>query len=118
MTRVPPVLAGAPLSVVDVEGNFGQHECVRIFVLPTRESPLSEGEDVGKALVNYSAAEIKRIRGVRSSQIADIIGYADSEYVAHRESIALYKRELSRPVTPMTENKRWSMGRLSSYVDA
>lgn len=109
-----------PVGVVDVEGNFNQQECVRVMVLPSRDSPLSDGEEVGRALPNYSAAEIKRIRGVRSSQIADIIGYADSEYVALRESIALWKRELSRPVTPM-ENKRISlntMGRLSSYVDA
>lgn len=105
-----------PVGVVDVEGNFNQQECVRIVVLPSRDSPLSEGEEVGRALVNYSAAEIKRIRGVRSSQIAEIIGYADSEYVALRESIALFKKEFSRPVTPMGD-KRLSMGRLSSYVD-
>ena len=107
-----------PVGVVDVEGNFGQQECVRLQVLPTRDSPLNEGEDVGRALVNYSATEIKRIRGVRSSQIAEIIGYADSEYVALRESIALFKREISRPVTPMADKEtRFSMGRLSSYVD-
>ena len=104
-----------PVGVVDVEGNFGQQECVRIMALPTRTSPLNEAEEVGRALVNYSASEVKRIRGVRSSQIADIIGYADSEYIALRESIALFKRELSRPVTPIGE-KRFSMGRLSSYV--
>lgn len=106
-----------PVGVVDVEGSFSQQECVRIMALPKRDSPLSEGEEIGRALVNYSATEIKRIRGVRSSQIAEIIGYADSEYVALRESIALFKKELSRPATPM-ENKRFSMGRLSSYVDA
>jgi glutamate 5-kinase len=106
-----------PVGVVDVEGNFGQQECVRVHALPSRNAPLSEGEEVGRAVVNYSSAEIKRIKGVRSSQIADIIGYADSEYVALRESIALFKREISRPVTPANE-KRLSMGRLSSYVDA
>lgn len=107
-----------PVGVVDVEGHFGQHECVRIKVLPSRDAALSGGEDVGKAIVNYSATEIKRISGVRSSQIAEIIGYADSEYVALRDCVALYKREQSRPVTPsMEEAKRLSMGRLSSYVD-
>ena len=104
-----------PVGVLDVEGDFGQQECVRLCVSPSRDSPMSEGEEVGRALVNYSAAEIKRIRGVRSSQIADIIGYADSEYVALRESVALFKREVSRPVTPMGE-KRLSIGRLSKYV--
>ncbi|KAK5163245.1 Glutamate 5-kinase [Saxophila tyrrhenica] len=108
-----------PVGVIDVEGSFSQQECVRLSVLPTRTSPLSEGEEVGRALVNYSSAEIKRFKGVRSSQIAEIIGYADSEYVALRESVALFRREMSRPVTPMNENsKRISLGRLSSYVDS
>ncbi|KXS96167.1 hypothetical protein AC578_2680 [Pseudocercospora eumusae] len=107
-----------PAGVVDVEGSFNGHECVLLKVLPSRNAPLSEAEDIGKAIVNYSAVEIKRIRGVRSSQIADIIGYADSEYIAWRDSVALYKQELSRPVTPMIDDiKRLSIGRLSHYVD-
>jgi glutamate 5-kinase len=107
-----------PVGVVEVDGNFNQQECVRLFALPSRTSPLSEGEEIGRAVVNYSAIEIKRIKGVRSRDIADIIGYADSEYVALRESVALFKRETSRPVTPIEKNKRLSMGRLSSYVDS
>ncbi|KAF2485184.1 Aspartate/glutamate/uridylate kinase [Neohortaea acidophila] len=105
-----------PVGIIDVEGQFSQQECVKLVALPARDSPFSDGEEVGRALVNYSAVELKRIRGVRSSQIAEIIGYADSEYVALRESVALFKREISRPVTPMGD-KRFSMGRLSSYVD-
>jgi glutamate 5-kinase len=89
-----------PAGVVDVEGHFGQHECVRLKVLPTREAGHESAVEVGRALVNYSASEIKWLRGVRSSQIAGILGYADSEYIAHRDSIALFQREVSRPVTP------------------
>lgn len=106
-----------PVGVKDVEGHFGQQECVRVSVLPSKDAPLSEAEEVGRALVNYSAAEIKRIRGVRSNQIAELLGYADSEYIAFRESVALFKRETSRPVTPMQADKRLSMGRLSNYID-
>jgi len=109
-----------PVGVVDCEGSFGQQECVRVSVLPSRTAPVSDAEEVGRALVNYSSAEIKRLRGVRSSQIVEVLGYADSEYVALRDSIALFKREISRPVTPMQtplEGKQLSMGRLSSYVD-
>ncbi|KAK4629636.1 Glutamate 5-kinase [Fulvia fulva] len=108
-----------PAGIVDVEGTFGQHECVTLKALPHKESPLNEAEEVGKALVNYSAVEIKRIRGLRSSQIAEIIGYADSEYVAVRDSIALYTLVNSRPTTPVRDDfKRLSMGRLANYVDA
>ncbi|KAK0284885.1 Glutamate 5-kinase [Friedmanniomyces endolithicus] len=108
-----------PVGIVDVAGTFGQQECVRISVLHSRDTTkLDEAEEVGRALVNYSSAEIKRIRGVRSNQIAEVLGYADSEYVAWRESVALFKKEMSRPVTPSTmESKRMSMGRLSGYVD-
>ncbi|KAF2725729.1 glutamate 5-kinase [Polychaeton citri CBS 116435] len=103
-----------PVGVVDVEGSFNQHECVRLFALPSRNAPLTDCEEVGRALVNYSSIEIKRIRGVRSSQVAGIIGYADSEYVALRENVALFDRILSRPVTPMGE-KRASMIRAISH---
>ncbi|KAI7549390.1 hypothetical protein D0864_08080 [Hortaea werneckii] len=106
-----------PVGIVDVAGSFGQHECIRISVLPSKDAKLEEAEEVGRAIVNYSAAEIKRIGGCRSSQIVEILGYADSEYVALRESVALFRREISRPVTPMQEGKRLSMGRLGNYVD-
>ena len=57
--------------------------------------------EVGRALVNYSAAEIMRIKGMRSTEIGGVLGYADSEYVALRENVSLTKREKSsRPVTP------------------
>jgi len=60
------------------------------------------GLEVGRALVNYSAAEIMRIKGVRSSEIEGLLGYAESEYVALRENISFFRRE-SRPATPSLE---------------
>ena len=57
--------------------------------------------EVGRALVNYSAAEIARIKGLQSTEIQGVLGYADSEYVALRENVSLIKREkTSRPATP------------------
>jgi glutamate 5-kinase len=56
--------------------------------------------EVGRAIVNYSALEIKRIKGLRATQIAWVLGYADSEYVALRENIAFLRMERSRPVSP------------------
>ncbi len=52
--------------------------------------------------MNYSAAEIMRIKGVRSSEIEGLLGYADSEYVALRENISFFERE-SRPATPSVD---------------
>jgi glutamate 5-kinase len=87
----------------------------KAFPLPTsaedlggsaREPQQWEGEpiEVGRALVNYSAAEIKRIKGLQATEIAGVLGYADSEYVALRENIAFLKLERSRPVSPALDN--------------
>jgi glutamate 5-kinase len=106
-----------PIGIIDVEGSFGQQECVRLCVLPSRDAALSEAEEVGRALTNYSTSEVKRIKGRRSSHISEVLGYADSEYVAVRENVALHA-EMSRPVTPTPgmADKRVSMGRLTNYV--
>jgi len=107
-----------PVGVVDVEGHFAQQEAVRIVVVRRLHSkPLANGSpnldggidpegtgtsghplyektspkaiEVGRALVNYSATEIARIKGLRSSEIEGVLGYADSEYVALRENVSL-----------------------------
>jgi len=98
-----------PVGVVDVEGNFAQQEAVRLVVvnrLPGASRSSTGGKlwdgtpvEVGRALVNYSATEIARIKGVQSAEITGLLGYADSDYVALRENISFFKRE-SRPVTP------------------
>lgn len=48
-----------------------------------------DAREIGRAVVNYSAIEIKRIAGIKSTEIAQILGYSDSEYVAVRENIAM-----------------------------
>ena len=110
-----------PAGIVDVEGHFAQQEAVKLVVVtrlasqPARSSAALENSidgggvsvdidtplEVGRALVNYSAAEIVRIKGLKSGEIGGVLGYADSEYVALRENVSLTKREKSsRPVTP------------------
>ncbi|KAI0097652.1 glutamate 5-kinase [Nemania sp. FL0031] len=120
-----------PVGVLDVEGNFAQQEAVRLVVVDRRLAPapidthpaISSSAstprsstpipvatkweacnpvEVGRALVNYAAPEIARIRGHRSGDIGELLGYADSEYVAHRENISLFRRE-SRPVSPVLD---------------
>jgi len=98
-----------PVGVVDVEGTFAQHEAVRLCVVERKATPGEGGkiwegpaEEVGRALVNYASFEIARIMGHQSTEIKKLIGYADSEYIAQRESISFFRRE-SRPVTPSRE---------------
>jgi len=103
-----------PVGVVDVDGVFAQQEAVSLAVVhrlpPSSSRPdgkLWDGEavEVGRALVNYSSNEVARIKGRQSAEIESLLGYADSEYVAQRETIVLLGsggggRESSRPVTP------------------
>jgi glutamate 5-kinase len=62
---------------------------------------VAKGEEVGRAVVNYSSAEVARIKGLRSREIMDVLGYADSEYVALRENVSLYGVDKSRSQTPI-----------------
>ena len=110
-----------PVGVLGVKGSFAQQEAVRILVvdrqsylaslsnitLPNGSSAHADSGakavqmEIGRALVNYSATEISRIKGLRSTEIQQVLGYADSEYVALRENVSLLKNQRpSRPVTP------------------
>lgn len=109
-----------PAGVVGVEGHFSQHEAVRLVVVQRPSPDALDGDfphhgeeprEVGRALVNYGSAEIARIKGVRSTQISSILGYADSEYVALRENISFFpvSERPSRPVTPALDE--WKVHR-------
>lgn len=95
-----------PVGVVDVEGTFSGHECVRLLVV--ERSPAGGGagtawqgepQDVGRAIVNYPSVDVHRIKGHQSKEIEGLLGYSDSGYVAEREHVTLFRRE-SRPQTP------------------
>ncbi|KAI9693068.1 MAG: hypothetical protein M1822_005063 [Bathelium mastoideum] len=108
-----------PVGIINVEGTFAQQEAVRLVVVPKGGSPidpetpitpdadailaggpvpqmkrlsnpLEAGKEVGRAVVNYSSTEIARIKGLQSTDISGVLGYADSEYVALRENIAFF----------------------------
>ncbi|KAI0823911.1 glutamate 5-kinase [Trametes gibbosa] len=46
-----------------------------------------ELEEVGRGLANYNSAQIERVKGLRSSYIPQLLGYADSEYVVENITI-------------------------------
>ncbi|KAG7191937.1 uncharacterized protein KQ657_002543 [Scheffersomyces spartinae] len=77
-----------PAGVLDVEGSFHESECVLIKVIPLRESPVVDAIEVGHCRVNYSSTEISMIKGHKSKEIESILGFADSEYIAHRDNLA------------------------------
>jgi glutamate 5-kinase len=89
-----------PVGVIGVEGNFSRDEAVTIAVAARDTNKVITGiTDIGRALVNYSATEIQRIMGKRSSEIVGILGYADGECVAHRDNMVFIPKvtaELSK----------------------
>lgn len=77
-----------PVGIIDVIGNFHESECVSIKYLEDKTKPYDQAKLVGQCRVNYSSTEISKIKGCHSHEIEDILGFADSEYVAHRHNIA------------------------------
>ncbi|CAG8504106.1 9503_t:CDS:2 [Paraglomus brasilianum] len=74
--------------ITKVDGNFVANQAVSIACQQDNEIV-----QVGKGLVNYSSSEIGRIKGVQSSEIVEILGYADSECVVHRDNLAIIRVE-------------------------
>ncbi len=68
-------------------------------------------EEVGRALVNYNSVEISRVKGLQSTQIEKVLGYAESDYVAFRENISFF------PSSAPSRHRegRTRMGRSVSY---
>ncbi|KAK5092262.1 Glutamate 5-kinase [Lithohypha guttulata] len=113
-----------PVGIVDVSGSFAQQEAVRLVIVdrqpvgsltpaPADETPqktyftyYQKGDEIGRALVNYSSEQIARVKGLRSTEIARVLGYADSEYVAYRENVSLAVDNRSRPGTPTVKESR------------
>lgn len=77
-----------PAGILAVNGVFHESECVSLKVLEDLSQPLETARLVGQCRVNYSSVEISMIKGCQSHEIEQILGFADSEYVAHRDNIA------------------------------
>ncbi len=52
-------------------------------------SPGPESRVIAKALINYASDDVAKIKGLQSQDIAAVLGYANSEEVAHRSNIVL-----------------------------
>ncbi|KAL5528871.1 hypothetical protein ACEPAG_4845 [Sanghuangporus baumii] len=75
----------AHLHVVDEEHHEHEHEHH-----DKEEEDADDGWDVievGRGLANYNSAQIRRVKGMKSSNIPHILGYADSEYVVENITI-------------------------------
>ncbi len=48
-----------------------------------------QGRELARGLVNYSAEEIDRVKGLPSRAIAEVLGYVDDEEIIHRDNLVL-----------------------------
>ena len=70
-----------PAGLVNVKGPFDRGDSVNIV------GP--EGKPVGCGVANYSAADLERIRGCRSAEITNILGYNFGDEIIHRNNLVM-----------------------------
>jgi glutamate 5-kinase len=68
-----------PVGVVEVEGEFEAGDAVEVRC---------DGRAVGKGIVGYSAAELRRIKGLKTDQVRELLPRATEEAV-HRDYFVL-----------------------------
>ncbi|MGB7250797.1 MAG: glutamate 5-kinase [Phormidesmis sp.] len=70
-----------PAGITEVEGEFSPQDAVLLC------DP--GGQEIARGLVNYSDADLRKICGHRSTDIARLLGYEGAETVIHRDNLVL-----------------------------
>lgn len=69
------------VGVTKVHGDFKQGDSISIID--------EAGNEVARGLVNYSVEEIKKIQGLKTHQIEEVLGYKASAEIVHRGNLVL-----------------------------
>ena len=72
-----------PVGILEVQGNF---------ITGALVSLIDENGEYARGLVNYSADDLRRIAGLRSSQLAAALGHADFTEAIHRDNLILLEK--------------------------
>lgn len=70
-----------PAGVREVKGRFKQGDCVALL--------LADGSRCALGLVNYSAREVVLLKGCRTSEIEERLGYSSAEEIVHHNHMVL-----------------------------
>jgi glutamate 5-kinase len=70
-----------PIGVVKVGGSFRKGDVVAL-----RDA---SGDEFARGLTNYSADDVRRIRGLQSGEIAEALGHCPYEEVIHRDNMVV-----------------------------
>jgi glutamate 5-kinase len=70
-----------PSGIKEVRGVFSLGDSVVLLN--------QEGQEVGVGMVNYDAGDIRKIMGLKTSQIEEVLGYKHDDEVVHRDNLVL-----------------------------
>ena len=70
-----------PSGIVKVKGTFNRGDLVSCVG--------SRGKEFARGLVNYSASELEKVKGLQSEHIERVLGYKYSEEVIHRDDLVV-----------------------------
>ncbi|MDX1992050.1 MAG: glutamate 5-kinase [bacterium] len=70
-----------PVGITQVEGDF-----VRGATVSVRDP---NGLEIAHGLSNYGSEELRKLPGMKSSQIADVLGYSYGDHVIHRNNMVV-----------------------------
>ncbi|ORY06719.1 glutamate 5-kinase [Basidiobolus meristosporus CBS 931.73] len=74
--------------IVRVDGYFNASQAVNVVYEEVGPDGTVESITLAKGLVNYSSVEINIIKGCKSSQFPELLGYVDSPCIVERENLA------------------------------
>lgn len=69
------------IGISKCEGSFDKGDLISICA--------ADGREIARGLTNYSAADLERIKGLKSDRIAQVLGHCPYEEVIHRDNLAL-----------------------------
>lgn len=70
-----------PSGIIEINDDFEQGDCIKIAD--------QKGEEFARGLANYSSLELKKIKGKKTTQIEEILGYKYFDEVVHRDNLVL-----------------------------
>ncbi len=70
-----------PTGITGVDGSFEAGEVIHCVD--------KEGMEFARGVVNYSSAEIERVKGLKTGQIEDVLGYKVYDEVIHRDNLVV-----------------------------
>ncbi|MDE2855854.1 MAG: glutamate 5-kinase [Chloroflexota bacterium] len=70
-----------PVGIREVRGDFERGATLAVLT--------PEGREIAHGLSNYESADLRKICGVKSSKIVDILGYSYGDAALHRNNLAL-----------------------------